>query len=136
MTAMPNLGPDPASRNNHVLEAPRLSIRPPEHTDASDLYRLASGPDREVVTAGLLWEGPDSVDDVRPWVDRHRHEPYSAVGFGWVITDRRGDVSGPPGAVLGTIALRPHYFPGRGTVGYWLGKDYWRRGVMSEALGG
>lgn len=41
---------------------------------------------------------------------------------------------GTIGMPLGAIGTRPRGWPGRGDVGYWLGKPYWGRGVMAEAL--
>ncbi|MFP3914939.1 MAG: GNAT family N-acetyltransferase [Actinomycetota bacterium] len=127
-------GPDPTSLNTHVIRTPRLTIEPPSRTHALALYGMAGGPDRDRVTAGLLWDGPESVDDVLEWVEQRRTRPFSADGFGWVILDRLGEVSGIPENPLGSISLRPQHFPGRCSVGYWLGAGHWRKGVMTEAL--
>ncbi len=63
-------------------------------------------------------------------------DPYGAFGFHWVLRDRTGDLTGMAGLALGAIGTRPSGVPGRGDVGYWLGRPYWRQGLMSEALGG
>lgn len=129
-------GPDPTSFNTYVINTARLSIEPPVRAHALALYGMAGGANRHRVTEGLLWDGPDSVDEVLEWVERQQAQPFSVGGFGWVILDRSGEVSGTAGNPLGSITLRPHHFPGRCTVGYWLGTDHWRRGAMSEALSG
>ena len=51
----------------------------------------------------------------------------------WVLRDRVGALSSP-GSPLGMIATRPGPEPGRGDVGYWLGRPFWGKGVMKEAL--
>lgn len=121
-------GPDPGWINDIVVATERLSLRPPRHDDVDGLFTLIGGPDRARICAGLLWEGPDSPDVIAGWVDRHRSGDFYADGFGWVI-----HFEGKP---AGSIGLRPHHFPGRALVGYWLGTPYWRKGIMREALSG
>lgn len=133
---MATSGPDPTSLNTYVINTARLSIEPPVRAHALALYGMASGSKGHGVTQGLLWNGPDSVDEVLEWVERQQNQPFSVGGFGWVVLDRRGAVSGTSRNPLGSITLRPHHFPGRCTVGYWLGAEHWRRGVMTEALSG
>jgi RimJ/RimL family protein N-acetyltransferase len=127
-------GPDPDSRNTHVITTARLMIEPPAPAHAPALYDLAGGPDRDAITAGLLWEGPESVADIELWVQRRQAQTFAEGGFGWVIVDREGEVSGMPSNPLGTVTIRQQFFPGRCTVGYWLGRAYWGQGLMTEAL--
>lgn len=57
---------------------------------------------------------------------KHARGTFVETEYAWVI--HHGD------EVAGAVGLRPHHFPGRARVGYWLGVPYWRRGIMSEAL--
>lgn len=120
-------GPDPAAINSLELRSSRLRLSPPREDDVAPLYGLVGGEDRAQICAGLLWEGPDSPADVAAWVERHATGQFADTGFAWVIHFE--------GRQAGTIGLRPHHFPGRALVGYWLGVAFWRRGVMREALG-
>jgi [ribosomal protein S5]-alanine N-acetyltransferase len=119
-------GPDPDSSNRHRLSTPRLTLEPPKPSDVDSLFALVGGPDRRRICAGLLWDGPDDPAEIRGWVEKHARGTYSETGYAWVI--HHGD------EVAGSVGLRPHHFPGRALVGYWLGVRHWRRGIMSEAL--
>jgi [ribosomal protein S5]-alanine N-acetyltransferase len=119
-------GPDPGPINDIVVTTERLSLRPPSIEDVEGLFALIGGADRARICEGLLWEGPDSPDDIAGWVERHRRGDFYEEGFAWVIHFEDSPA--------GTIGLRPRYFPGRCLVGYWLGTSYWRKGIMQEAL--
>lgn len=119
-------GPDPDSPNRHRLSTPRLALEPPKASDVDPLFALVGGPDRTRICAGLLWDGPDDPTEIRGWVEKHTRGTFADNGYAWVI--RHGD------EVAGAIGLRPHHFPGRVLVGYWLGVRHWRRGIMSETL--
>jgi RimJ/RimL family protein N-acetyltransferase len=127
-------GPDPSSKNTHTITADRLLIDLPTQDDAEQLFELVGGADREAVTAQLLWDGPADVAELRSWIRLCHSETFGEWGYHWVIRDRSGDLSGTAGQVIGAIGTRPTGEPGRGDVGYWLGKDYWSQGIMTEAL--
>lgn len=129
-------GPDPTSLNTHSFSTGRLLIEPPTAADAVVLYELVGGPDKEAVTSGLLWDGPDDLSDIEGWIERCRSKHYDDGGFHWVIRDAAGALSGTPGLAIGAFGTRPTGVAGRGDVGYWLGRAYWRRGIMSEVLTG
>lgn len=132
---MTRTGPDPRSLNTYSLATTRLDIVLPENTDADALYHLVGGPDRRDVCANLVWDGPDSIVDMLSWIDKTHTHPYREGGFHWTMRDRSGDITGTTGSAIGAIGTRPRAGPGRGDVGYWLGKPYWGQGIMSEALG-
>lgn len=69
-------------------------------------------------------------------MDQCRTKSYGEWGLHWVVRDRTGELTGTAGLAIGAIGTRPLGVPGRGDVGYWLGRQYWRQGLMSEALGG
>lgn len=131
---MDRTGPPPEARNTFRLVTERLAIEVPESEDAAALFDLIGGDDRAEVTATLVWDGPDAIADVETWIERCRTETFADWGFHWVIRDRRGDLGDSPGEVLGAIGTRPRDEPGRGDVGYWLGRPHWGKGIMTEAL--
>jgi RimJ/RimL family protein N-acetyltransferase len=131
---MTGKGPDRALQNTYRLETDRLVVEVPSESDAPSLYALVGGEDRDEVTAGLIWEGPDEIQETLGYIREVRGKPFGDGGFHWAIHDKAGQLTGAPGTAIGMISARPSEQPGRGDVGYWLGKPYWGQGVMSEAL--
>jgi ribosomal-protein-alanine N-acetyltransferase len=131
---MTGQGPDRAAKNTYRLDTDRLVIDVPSEEDAPSLYELVGGADRQEVTAGLIWEGPDAISDTIGFIREARTKHFGDGGFHWAIHDRTGQLTGTPGTAIGMISARPSEQPGRGDVGYWLGKPYWGQGLMTEAL--
>jgi RimJ/RimL family protein N-acetyltransferase len=131
---MTGRGPDRAAKNTFRLETDRLVIEVPSEADASSLYELVGGTDRSEVTAGLIWDGPDEISDTIGFIRQSQNDRFGDGGFHWAIHDKTGELTGSPGTAIGMISARPSEQPGRGDVGYWLGKPYWGQGLMSEAL--
>ncbi len=132
--AMTGKGPDRAATNTYRLETERLVLAVPSDEDAPFLYELVGGADRMEMTAGLIWDGPDDISDTIGFIRQAQTESFGDGGFHWAIHDRTGQSSGATGTTIGMIGARPSDQPGRGDVGYWLGKPYWGQGLMSEAL--
>ena len=122
-------GPLPESRNTHQILTERLVIDLAVSTDAEPIYALIGRSDRSAVCGTLLWDGPDELSDI----ERCRTERFAEWGFHWVIRDRIGGIAAA-GRPLGAIGLSPMTVPGRGEVGYWLGRPNWGNGLMTEAL--
>lgn len=127
-------GPAPNSTNTFALKTERVEITVPRSGDAAQLYSLVGGADRRAVCATLLWDGPDDVGEVEEWIERCRTAAYAEWGYHWVLRDRTGAIAGMPGIALGGIGTRPRDEPERADVGYWLGRPFWGRGLMGEAL--
>jgi RimJ/RimL family protein N-acetyltransferase len=106
----------------------------PAESDAPTLFALVGGEDRLEMTAGLLWDGPDEISDTVGFIRQAQTEHYGESGFHWAIRDRTGAITGSSGTAVGMISARPSSEAGRGDVGYWLGKPYWGKGLMREAL--
>jgi ribosomal-protein-alanine N-acetyltransferase len=131
---MTGMGPERAAKNTNRLETDRLVIEVPSEADALSLFELVGGEDRDEVTAGLIWDGPDEIQETIEYIREVRSKPFRDGGFHWAIHDKTGELTRSPGTAIGMISARPSEQPGRGDVGYWLGKPYWGQGVMSEAL--
>ncbi|GFG64517.1 N-acetyltransferase [Mycobacterium kubicae] len=105
------------------ITGPRLLLRPPALEDADAIYdRIASDPE---VTRFLLWSPhPDVAETRRVIINqllKNNHERS------WVITLRNS------GDVVGLISCR-RQVPHSVEVGYCLSRQWWDKGVMSEAL--
>ena len=109
-----------------VLETPRLILRKLTMRDAADIYRYSRSRD---VARYVLWEAHHSIGDSRAYLRymlrRYRNrEPAS-----WGIEYRE------TGEVIGTIGFMwIQRDNSAAEVGYSLSKDYWNRGLMTEAL--
>ncbi|MBR1822481.1 MAG: GNAT family N-acetyltransferase [Clostridia bacterium] len=108
------------------LDTPRLRLRKLTMHDAADIYRYS----RDVeVARHVLWEAHRSIGDSRAYLRymlrRYRnHEPAS-----WGIEYRE------TGAIIGTIGyMWIQWDNSAAEIGYSLSRDYWNRGIMTEAL--
>jgi RimJ/RimL family protein N-acetyltransferase len=131
---MTRKGPDRAALNTYRIETEKLVLEVPAESDAPTLFALVGGEDRLEMTAGLLWDGPDEISDTVGFIRQAQTEHYGERGFHWAIRDRTGAITGSSGTAVGMISARPSSEAGRGDVGYWLGKPYWGKGLMREAL--
>jgi RimJ/RimL family protein N-acetyltransferase len=131
---MTRKGPDRAALNTYRIETEKLVLEVPAESDAPTLFALVGGEDRLEMTAGLLWDGPDEISDTVGFIRQAQTEHYGESGFHWAIRDRTGAITGSSGTAVGMISARPSSEAGRGDVGYWLGKPYWGKGLMREAL--
>jgi ribosomal-protein-alanine N-acetyltransferase len=131
---MSGKGPNRTALNTHRMDGERLVIAVPNLSDAPHLFQLVGGVDRLEVTAGLIWDGPDEVSQTIEFIEQAKTATYGEHGFNWALKDRSGEITGEAGRALGMIGTRPVGPPGRGDVGYWLGRPYWGKGLMTEAL--
>ena len=110
-----------------TLTTHRLILRPFRAEDAEDMYRnWASDPE---VTRFLTWPAHSSVEVTRAvlagWIPRYGQGDF----FSWGIT-RKED-----GRVIGSIAVvRLVPETEAAEIGYCLGRAFWGRGIMPEAL--
>ncbi len=131
---MKGKGPEAGAQNAYTLSTQRVVLETPAAEDAPTLYELAGGKDRSEVTAGLILDGPDDVSQTLEFVQQSRTEPFDEFGLQWAIRDRTGTLTGELGTAIGMIGARPRGEPGRGDVGYWLGKAYWGPGPHGRNL--
>ena len=125
-------------RGTVVLETPRLILRPFTLEDASAMYQnWAWDPE---VTRYLTWEPhPDEAESARilsEWVPQYDNKAY----YNWAITLKETDFAAgrevPAGAPIGGIgAVKVDDSVNSVHIGYCIGRPWWHRGIMSEALG-
>ena len=108
------------------LNTPRLRLRKLTMQDAMDIYRYSR--DTEVARH-VLWEAHRSIGDSRSYLRymlrRYRNHEPASWGIEWKETGR----------IIGTIGFM--WIQGDNSaaeVGYSLSRDFWNRGIMTEAL--
>jgi RimJ/RimL family protein N-acetyltransferase len=108
-----------------VLESERLRLRPLEMGDGDRIFELIN--DFEIVRNLSMVPWPYE----RTMADNFIRE--SEVQAREATAVRRGIVPKDDARLAGVMDLR--FREDRtGTFGYWVGRDYWRRGYASEAL--
>ena len=110
-----------------MLETPRLALRPFAVEDAEAMFRNWANDDE--VTKYLTWPTHTSVgvseavlDD---WVPHYAEKDY----YQWAIVLR--DLGEPIGSIA---VVRKDDKVGFATIGYCIGKKWWKQGITSEAL--
>lgn len=111
------------------IETPRLTLRRFLPTEAEAMYRnWASDPE---VTKFLTWPAHGSVEVsqrvLRDWLSHYGSDDF----YLWAIVPK--DLGEP----IGTISVVAHDDRmAKVEVGYCIGKQWWHRGYMTEALQG
>ncbi len=109
-----------------VVESERLVVRPVEETDLQGLM-LVNGNDE--ATRFLPYESWRSLTDARAWFERMRAMGARGESIQYVLIDKASNLA------IGTCLLfRYEESSARAELGYVLGRAYWSRGIMSEAL--
>jgi len=107
-----------------TIETARLRLRKPAMDDAEAIYTTYAS-DAEA-TRYVSFRTHQSSEDAREFL-RHCTAGWAADGpFTWVIALRDN------GRVAGTIDIRPQGH--RVEIGYIIGREYWGRGYMTEAV--
>ena len=110
-----------------TLETNRLTLRRFTPADAQDMFdNWASDP---TVTRFLTWPAHPSVEVtgrvIADWVKAYENGEY----FNWAIALKDS------GRVIGNIAVvNLNESADAAEIGYCLGRAYWNRGIMTEAL--
>jgi len=91
----------------------------------NDLCRNADNP-KVAETLRNIFPNPYTIDDARIWIDICDHADESRVYNRAILVD--GRAAGGIG-----IILQDDVYCKSAELGYWLGEDYWGRGIVSEA---
>ena len=109
------------------IETKNLRLRRIQASDAAALYAILS--DAEVVeyydddAFTAIEQASDQIDS---WEIGYQHRR----AIRWAITEKKA------GALIGTCGYYGiHTWHRRASIGYELARDYWRQGIMTEALG-
>ena len=109
-----------------TLETPRLRLRPLRGEDAPRIQALFPHPAiLEFMSASIPWPYPD--DGARQHLESVLPRMAAGREYHWAITLKsEGD------GLIGVISLNPE--SDTESRGFWLGQDYHRRGLMTEAV--
>lgn len=109
-----------------ILETPRLRLRPLCVGDGRRIQALFPHPEIvEYMAAAIPWPYP--ADGAARFLEITLPKMESGRQYDWAITLKEaGD-----GLLVGIISLYPH---GDDSRGFWIGQDYQRRGLMTEAV--
>ena len=108
------------------IKTQRFLLRKIQDSDINEIYFLRS--DSEVMK--YIDKVPaKSLDDARDFISRVNELEKNNEGINWAITIK-GDLK-----LIGIISIwRIVHEHHRGEVGYVLHPDYWRQGIMQEAM--
>ncbi|MBR1585279.1 MAG: GNAT family N-acetyltransferase [Clostridia bacterium] len=109
-----------------TIETDRLVLRPLRMRDADDLYAYARDPE---VSRHVLWDTHKSPADSRQFLRAAIRQYRRGLPGSFAITLRDS------GRMIGTIGFMWVNLDHKSAeVGYSLSRDYWNRGIMTEAL--
>lgn len=112
-----------------TLETERLTLRRFTLDDAEAMYKNWASDDE--VTKYLMWPTHESAETslavLRDWVPEYEKPDY----YHWAVVVK---AEGPePIGSIGAVRLDERVESAH--IGYCIGRAWWRRGIMSEALG-
>jgi ribosomal-protein-alanine N-acetyltransferase len=108
-----------------VLETERLVLREMDLSDIEDVYQIYAEPE---VTRYYDLDTFTNLEQAEALITRQQARFQKKEGIRWGITFKDENV------VVGTIGMMIVAHLRLGGIGYDLGRPYWRRGIMSEAL--
>ena len=118
----------PTHKGTQMLETPRLLLRKVLLTDAQAMFNNWAS-DKEV-TKFLSWPAHANVEVTKAVIDSWQPEYEKPDHYQWVIVLKE---NGPE--PIGMISVVNHSDPIlKAELGYCLGKHWWHKGIMSEAL--
>ncbi|KAF9769945.1 hypothetical protein IL306_012554 [Fusarium sp. DS 682] len=108
-----------------ILQLNSCIVRPWDNGDVESLAKVANNP---MIARWLrnTFPSPYTIQDGKDWISV-ASTPSQPLDFA---------ISEPNGTVIGGIGLKPRTDIQYRTmeIGYWLGEDYWRRGIASEVV--
>ncbi|MCF6437720.1 GNAT family N-acetyltransferase [Pseudoalteromonas sp. MMG022] len=110
-----------------IITTARLILRPFDFDDAATVAKLAGDKRVSDMTKNIPY--PYSQDMATEWISTHQSQYESGESVVYAIT-QRGDNS-----VIGALGF-VEIVNNVGTLGYWLGCDYWGQGIAPEAVNG
>jgi len=110
-----------------MLTTKRLILRPWCEDDAEELFKYACDPD---VGPDAGWSPHTSVDESREIIRTVLSRPGNFA----VVLQETGLVVGSASIVNPAHCLPEHRRLSDCEIGYWLGKSYWGRGLIPEAV--
>ena len=108
-----------------TLQTPRLILRKLAITDADDIFAYASDPQ---VTTYTAWATHRSINETYEYLNNFVFQMYrSGKGMNLGIVMKKN------GKLIGTCSLHTTSVHRRAELGYVLSRNYWGKGLMTEA---
>lgn len=108
------------------IDTERLVLRCPVPADAQRISLLLGN--WSVAHWVVRVPYPYRPEHAAAWIARSVEERAAGIGWPFLITKRDG------GAMIGSVDLSIEDNSHTGTIGYWLGEDYWGQGFATEAV--
>lgn len=110
-----------------TLTGSRVTLRQMTRRDAEDFWQLAN--DRQVVRFLISLPYPYTLADGYAFIRRTHRQIRKGTDFAF------GIVAHETGTVVGGVGFHQYDKKNRRIeIGYWLGRPYWRKGYVSEAV--
>lgn len=110
-----------------VLATERLLLREHSVQDVPALFKMRTN---EEVMRFIDRERPKTTQDIETFITSFNAGFKQGQHIAWVISLKEN-----PGQMIGSIGYwRTNFANYRAEIGYMLHPDYWRRGIVSEAL--
>jgi RimJ/RimL family protein N-acetyltransferase len=110
---------------HQILETERLLLRPLEESDGDRIAEFMA--ERAVTEFLLYFSYPLNVTQVHNWLgDVLKASPEQCAY--WAIVDR------PSNLLIGVLSLTLDSYNRKGEIGYWMDRNFWGRGLMTEAV--
>jgi RimJ/RimL family protein N-acetyltransferase len=100
-------------------------LRSPELADAQRISDLIGSWDVAHWLVRVPY--PYRCEHATSWIERSNAERAAGAGFPFIIIDRASN------RLVGSVDLSLEDGPSVGTLGYWLGTDFWGQGYGTEA---
>jgi RimJ/RimL family protein N-acetyltransferase len=122
------LGIKPSNQGDQIVVLEKSIIRPYHPSDAEELARIANNP----VVARYLrnrFPSPYTIDDANFWINFNIN---ASPVYNFCIAHPESN------KIMGSIGLIPgeDIYCRSAEIGYWLGEEYWGKGIISEAVEG
>lgn len=113
------------NKNRMIQRTLRLTLRPFKRGDEKDMFKWASD---EEVSKYMTWAAHKSIEETKIFV-KSMVESYDRNPYNWII------VWNETGAPIGSIGSTQQDAGNKSCdIGYCLHRDFWHRGIMTEAL--
>jgi len=110
-----------------ILETERLILREHDLADAEALFAMRTN---ETVMKYIDRERPKDIFEIKDFISRFRNGYENGDNLAWVIALKEN-----PKQMIGSVGYwRTDFANHRAEIGYMLHPDYWRKGIISEAL--
>jgi len=113
-------------RHLPTLETERLLLRMIRKSDVNDVFEYASDPE---VSKFLTWDYHKTISDSKQFINSilRKYKEHDVAPWGIVLKENA--------KLIGTGGFGSwHPEHSRAEIGFSLGRNYWKRGLMSEAV--